>query len=120
MDTAAVATRFATLCKEGKFEQAAEEFWSDDVVSLEPMEGPMARLQGKEAVGKKGEWWYANHEIHSATTEGPFVHGDLFALHFALDVTAKESGLRMQMKEIGLYTVRDGKVVEERFLFGLG
>lgn len=120
MNTAAVAARFAALCKEGKFHEAAEEFWADDVVSLEPMEGPMARLEGKAAVQQKSDWWYDNHEIHSATTEGPFVHGDVFALRFALDVTAKESGQRMQMKEIGLYTVRDGKVVEERFLFGEG
>lgn len=32
-----------------------------------------------------------------------------------MDVTPKD-GERMQMDEIGLYTVRDGKIVEERFL----
>ena len=37
-----------------------------------------------------------------------------------MDVTVKESGQRMQMDEIGLYTVRDGKIAEERFLFGQG
>jgi ketosteroid isomerase-like protein len=120
MDTAAVATRFATLCKEGRFEQAGDEFWSPDIVSLEAMDGPMARIQGLAAVKQKGEWWSANHEIHDASVEGPFVHGDQFALRFALDVTAKQSGQRMQMTEIGLYTVRDGKVVEERFLYGMG
>lgn len=120
MDTAAVAARFAALCKEGRFDQAAEEFWAEDIVSLEPMEGPMARLEGLAAVKAKAEWWYANHEIHSTEVEGPFVHGDQFALRFALDVTAKQSGQRMQMKEIGLYTVRGGKVVEEKFLFGMG
>lgn len=118
MDTAAIATRFATLCKEGKFNEAGEAFWSPDIVSLEPMEGPMARLQGLAAMKQKGEWWYANHEIHGTTVEGPFVHGDQFALRFGMDVTPKQSGQRMQMTEIGLYTVRDGKVVEEKFLYG--
>lgn len=119
MDTSEVAKAFAALCKAGKFEEAGERFWAEDVVSLEPMEGPMARLEGRAAVKGKSDWWYKAHEVHSAEAEGPFVHGDQFALRFALDVTARESGQRMQMTEIGLYTVRDGKVVEEKFLFGL-
>lgn len=119
MDTSEVAKAFAALCKAGNFEEAGERFWAEDVVSLEPMEGPMARLEGRAAVKGKSDWWYKAHEVHSAEAEGPFVHGDQFALRFALDVTARESGQRFQMTEIGLYTVRDGKVVEEKFLFGI-
>jgi ketosteroid isomerase-like protein len=48
------------------------------------------------------------------------VNGDQFALRFHLDVTQKASGQRMQMEEVALYTVREGKVVEERFLFRMG
>ena len=118
MDTATVAARFAALCKDGKFEEAGAEFWSPDVVSLEPMDGAMARAEGIAAVRAKGEWWYANHEIHGTTVEGPFVHGDQFALRFGLDVTAKQSGQRIRMAEVALYTVRDGKVVEERYFYG--
>lgn len=120
MDTNAVAQRFAALCKEGKFEEAGAAFWSDDIVSIEPMEGDMAMLKGRAAVKGKGDWWYANHEVHSAETQGPYVNGDQFALRFALDVTPKASGKRIRMDEIGLYTVRDGKVVEERFFYGMG
>ncbi len=58
-----------------------------------------------------------NHEVHTVTTEGPWVNGDQFSLRFAMDVTARENGQRMQMDEIGVYTVRDGKVVEERFFY---
>jgi ketosteroid isomerase-like protein len=119
MDTSDVAKAFAELCKAGKFEEAGERFWADDVVSLEPMEGPMARLEGRAAVKGKSEWWNSAHEVHSSTAEGPFAHGDQFAMRFAIDVTQRESGQRMQFTEIGLYTVRDGKVVEEKFLFGL-
>ena len=39
------------------------------------------------------------------------------AVIFDMDVTAKQTGQRMQMREIGLYTVRDGKIVEERFFY---
>jgi ketosteroid isomerase-like protein len=117
MDTAEIASRFAALCKEGKFAEAGETFWSDDIVSIENMEGPMQRLQGRAAIKGKGEWWYANHEIHGAETHGPYVNGDQFALRFSMDITPKSTGQRMQMEEIGLYTVRNGKVVEERFFY---
>ena len=49
--------------------------------------------------------------------EGPYVNGEQFALRFSLDVTQKANGQRMQMEEVGLYTLRDGKVAEERFFF---
>lgn len=114
-----VAQRFAALCKDGKFREAGDTFWAEDVVSIEPMTGDMAVLRGRTAVSGKSDWWYANHEIHRTETHGPYVNGDQFALRFSLDVTAKANGQRMQLEEIGLYTVRDGKVVEERFLFGM-
>lgn len=118
MSTSDVAKAFTALCKDGKFEEAGDRFWADDVVSLEPMEGPMARLEGRAAVKGKSEWWYQAHEVHSVETEGPFVHDDQFALRFAIDATNRESGQRMKGAEIALYTVRDGKVVEEKFLAG--
>jgi ketosteroid isomerase-like protein len=117
MTTREIAEAFAALCKEGNHQEAGARFWSDDIVSIEAMEGPMARIEGRAAVEGKSAWWYANHEVHSAVTTGPFVHGDSFALIFDIDVTPKQSGQRMQMKEVGLYTVRDGKVVEERFFY---
>jgi ketosteroid isomerase-like protein len=117
MTTAEVAKAFAQLCKSGNHDGAGARFWADDVVSREAMDGPMAELRGKAALKAKGDWWYDNHEIHSVETEGPFIHGNQFALRFAMDVTAKQSGERIQMAEIGLYTVADGKVVEERFFY---
>jgi ketosteroid isomerase-like protein len=32
-------------------------------------------------------------------------------------VTPKATGKRMQMDEVAVYTVRDGKIVEERFFY---
>ena len=120
MDTRTVAEQFTQLCKEGKFDEAGQRFWSSHVVSLEPNEGPMSRCEGRAAVEAKGQWWYENHEMHRFDTEGPFVHGDQFAVRFFIDVTPKTgemAGKRMQMTEVGLYTVKEGKVVEERFFY---
>ena len=117
MTTQELAQAFTALLKAGKFEEAGRDHWSDDIVSMEPMEGDMAMLRGRKAVDGKGAWWYANHEIHSVKVEGPYVHGQQFVVRFVMDVTPK-GGARMSMDEIGLYTVQDGKVVEERFFFG--
>ena len=117
MTTREVAAAFAALCKAGDHEGAAAQFNAPDIVSLEDFPGPMARVEGAAAVKGKSEWWYSAHEIHEALTEGPWVHGDQFTLHFTIDVTEKASGKRTKMNEIGLYTVRDGKVVEERFFY---
>jgi hypothetical protein len=117
MNTRELATAFTDLLKTGHHDEAAAQFNAADIVSREAMEGPMAEVRGTEAVKAKGEWWHANHEIHSAEAFGPFVNGHQFTVRFWMDVTAKESGQRTQMEEIGLYTVRDGKIVEESFFY---
>ncbi len=117
MTTQELAHAFTELCKAGKFDDAGKRFWSEDIVSIEPMTGEMAMLKGRKAVEAKGAWWAANHEVHSISVEGPFTNGEQFALRFALDVTPKGKA-RMSMTEVGLYTLKDGKVVEERFFFG--
>lgn len=118
MTTQEIANDLVALCKAGKFDEAGEKYWADDVVSLEAMEGDMARMQGKDAVRGKGEWWSSAHEIHSSEVEGPYVNGDQFVVRFKMDLTQKESGQRMAMDEVGVYTVKDGKIAEERFFYG--
>ena len=91
-------------------------YWADDIVSLEPQEGEMARCEGREALEQKHAWWNENAEVHSSSADGPYVYGDQFAVNYEMDVTM--NGERNQMKEVGLYTVRDGKIAEERFMYG--
>jgi ketosteroid isomerase-like protein len=117
MSTQAVAEAFTALCKSGKLDEAGMQFWAENVRSIEPMEGPMQVAEGKGALIAKGEWWYGAHEVHSVITHGPMVNGNQFALRFEMDITQKESGQRMQMEEVGIYTVDDGKIVEERFFY---
>lgn len=117
MTSQELAQAFTDLCKQGKFEEAGRAYWSDEIVSKEPMPGEMAEIKGRSAVEAKGVWWYANHEIHGVKVEGPYVHGQQFVVRFNLDVTPK-GGKRMSMDEVGLYTTQGDKIVEERFFFG--
>jgi ketosteroid isomerase-like protein len=117
MDTAELAKDFTELLKRGDHNGAAAKYNAADIVSYEPMDGPMAVARGVDAVREKGEWWTANHEVHGGTVDGPYVNGDQFALRFTMDVTPKATGERFTMDEIGLYTVKNGKIVEERFYY---
>jgi len=105
------------MSAKGELDAAGKKFWSDDIVSCEPMTGDMAVLKGRKAVEGKGEWWYANHEVHNVKVEGPFVHGDQFIVRFKMEVTPKGKS-RLNLDEVGLYTVQNGKIVEERFFMG--
>lgn len=112
-----VANDLVAMWKAGQFDESGEKYWADDIVSCENMPGSeMAEIRGKAGVRGKGEWWAANHEVHSVQVEGPYLHGDQFAVRFKMDVTPK-GGERTAMDEVGLYTIKDGKIVEERFFY---
>jgi hypothetical protein len=114
MNTQELAKAFTDMCTKGELEAAGKKFWSDDIVSREPMTGDMAELKGRKAVEGKTQWWNANHEVHDLKVEGPYVHGDQFVVRFKLDVTPKGQK-RIHLDEVGLYTVRNGTIVEESF-----
>jgi ketosteroid isomerase-like protein len=114
MTTVDVAADFAEMCKAGQFEEAGHRYWSDDVVSIEAFgDSPVA--SGRAAVLAKTEWWNANFDVHSVKTVGPYVNGDQFMVNFTIDCTVKASGQRSVSDEMALYTVKNGKIIEERF-----
>jgi hypothetical protein len=124
MDVNEVARRLVELCRQGKNLEALS-LYAPDAVSVEAMgnETMPAVMKGVDAIRGKGEWWFANHEIHRASAKGPFPNGDRFAVIFDYDVTPKAgpmAGKRMAMEEVALYTVEGGRVVREEFFYSMG
>lgn len=121
MTTQEVANRLVELCSQGKFDEAMSTLYSPDIVSMEAGAPPgMSReSKGLDAVNAKGEWWAANHEVHSIKVEGPLVAASHFAVTFKLDVTFKPEAKRFTMEEIAVYKVADGKVVYEEFFYSM-
>lgn len=121
MSAIEVGKRLVELCNAGEPEQAVDELYDEKIVSIEGQgsEEMPARMEGLEAIRAKADWWYDNHEVHGMTATGPYCghRDDQFVVQFDLDVTPKASGERTQMREVGLYTVSDGKVVQEEFLY---
>jgi hypothetical protein len=115
-----VASKLVQLCNEGKSDDAVRELYAEDIVSIEGAgsdEMP-ARIEGLEAVIGKGVWWSENHEVHTFSATGPFIghRDDQFVVKFDLDLTPKGAD-RVQMSEVGIYTVKDGKIAQEEFLY---
>lgn len=117
--TASVARELVALCREGRNLEAIDKLYSPKIVSVESVGTPElpAEMTGIAAVRGKNQWWLDNNEIHEAKANGPFVGEDQFAVQYEFDTTFKPTGQRTRMTEMALYTVKDGKIVRERFFY---
>jgi ketosteroid isomerase-like protein len=113
-----IADRFHELAQQEKWFEIQEEFFADNVRSIEPEGSPyMGYAEGKEAVRKKGEEFVSRiTDFHGATTSAPFVSSNHFAVVRKMDITVQPHG-RIQMNEIMMYEVRNGKIISEQFFY---
>ena len=120
MNTLEVAQQYVALCKEGKNEECLDKLFAKEAVSVEAFSPPGAgerTANGLDAIRAKSKSWGANNTVHKAEVTGPYPHDDRFAVHFTYDITNKPSGKRMTMDEIGLFTVKNGKITREEFFY---
>ena len=121
MNTLEIANKLVDLCRQGRNAEA-KVLYAEDAVSVEAFAPPGGEqvAKGLAAIQAKGEWWVANHEIHSSFVAGPWPHGNKFIVGFQMDVTNKPSGQRIKMEEMALYTIENGKIVREEFFYSGG
>ena len=113
MTTEEVAKKVVELVRKQAWYDALDTLYDQDVVSVEAT-APESR--GKEAVRGKIDWWVDGMEVHSFKASEPFVAHDRFVVQYDADVTEQESKQRRQISEVGVYTVKNGKIVREEFL----
>jgi len=123
--TLEIDKRLVELCKQNKNLQAVEELYADNIVSLDAHgdEKMPRRMEGKQAILGKNKWFFDNHDVHKQDALGPWPHDDQFIVAFTIDVTPKVgpmAGKRFTMQEGALYTVKNGKIVEEKFYYDMG
>ena len=113
-----VANRMSELFKENKWGQVQDELFADDCESIEPAHAPgLKTVRGKAAIKQKGEDFNAMiEEMHSGWVSDLIVGGNYITCAMGLDVTMKGMG-RINMNEVCVYEVKDGKVVKEQFFF---
>lgn len=119
MTTAEIGAQIVGLCLEGKYVEAVERFYADDVVSVEAMDfgGKGREMHGKAAVRQKNVQWLEDNEVQALTAEGPFASPDGFVVVYKFVWRRRASGERVEFAEAAVYTVLDGKVVREEFFY---
>jgi ketosteroid isomerase-like protein len=116
-----IANELVAGCREGRETANLDKLYAPDAVSVEAADmGGGTTVTGVAAIKGKHDWWAAAHEIHHVGVEGPFTHGDgAFAVVFDIDVTNRDSGQRITAKEVGVYHVKDAKIVREEFFYSV-
>ncbi len=120
MTTEKIARRLVEMCRKGQFNEAQDELYSDDAVSLEPEGSPFAPARGRAALREKGRDFEASLEaMHGVTVGEPVIAGNHFSCAMTIDMTQKGAA-RTQFSEICVFKVRSGKIVHEQFFYDLG
>ncbi len=94
MTTQQVAVRFNELAQQEKWFEIQDEFFADNVRSVEPPGAKyLFNAEGKAAVRKKGEDWVNRIEaFHGGFTTEPVIGGNFFAVGRGADITVKGLG----------------------------
>jgi len=90
MTTQQVANNLVKLCREGKHKEAVQELYSPEIVSVEPEGTPNS-------------------------VSDPIVAEKYFSCSMLMNVQMKGAPVAIDMDEICVYTVNEGKIVREEF-----
>lgn len=117
MNTQEVANKLVALCRENKNMEAINSLYADNIISLEPAGAPEERIEGLAAVRAKTTQFFEQVEaFHGGSVSDPIVAGNHFSVSMGMDVTFKGQG-RVNINEICVYEVENGKIVKEQFFF---
>lgn len=118
MTTQEVANRLVELCREGKNEQAVKELYSPEIVSIEPEGMPNRIVKGLEGIAEKGANFQRMLEkMNTSSISDPIVAENFFSCSMLMNVQLKGVPVAIDMDEVCVYTVNDGKIVREEFFY---
>lgn len=112
-----IAKRLAALCEQNEFETAQKELYGEDVVSIEPYATADYAKETKGAENVLAKIKKFNDSVETSygnKVSGPLVAGNSIAFKLSMDVKMKGRE-RMQMEEICVYEVKEGKIISEQF-----
>lgn len=110
-----VGRSLVELFNAGKFAEVEAKWWSPKIESIE---GFGMAWSGRAAVDAKNSGWMEQNEIIGAAAEGPYVGATGFSVKFRMEIRERATGKQVRMEEIGVYTVEEGKIIREEFMYG--
>ena len=118
-DLKALADTLVAACRDGREDDLLSTIYADDAASVEAVEMGQGRDSvGLDAIRGKHAWWNSAMDVSGSSVSDPMLHGDdRFAVIFEVQGREKATGNTFDMKEVGVYTVADGKIVREEFFY---
>jgi len=118
MTTQEVAQRLVELCRTGQYEQAIKELYSPDIISVEAEGVPNRIVKGLQGIAEKGAKFESMLEkVNSNFVSDPVVAENFFSCAMKMNVQMKGAPVAIDMDEICVYTVNNGKIVREEFFY---
>ena len=109
-----IASQLIKLCEAGQFEEAYIRLFAKDAISVEP-DGTTAR--GLTAILKKSDAFKDDVIFAACEMDEPQFAGNYFTIVETFHSVIRQTGEQKQMKEIAVYKVTDGEIIEERFYY---
>lgn len=120
MTTQEVANRLVELCREGKYEQAVKELYSPSIVSVEAEGTPNRIVKGLDEIAKKSAKFESMiDKMNTSVVTDPIVAENFFSCGMLMNVQMKGVPVAIDMDEVCVYNVLDGKIVREEFFYTL-
>ena len=118
MTTKEIANRLVEMCRSGKVEEAKEELFAKNIISLEPRDGLLPKeTRGMDAIRKKAELFVSHVEnFYGNVISDPLVAGDYFSVTWESDLQMKGEA-RKTNKELCVYKTSAGKIISEQFFY---
>lgn len=118
MTTTEIAARLVDLCRKGNIEEAKEELFAQEIISVEPREGLLPKeAKGMDAIKKKAELFISMVEnFYGNNISDPIVAGDFFCIAWETDIQMKGEA-RKTNSQICVYKIKQGKIISEQFFY---
>jgi len=113
-----VIGRYVGLLRQGDF-AAAVNLLAEDVVRVAPVEGAAgaAGLRGVAAIMENGQRLTRDYEIRGVTIDGPYAHGDRFAVQFTFNQVHLPTGTPETATKMSVYTVTSKAITREEVFY---
>ncbi len=119
MTTEEVAKRYYELIQMHQYAQIQDELYAIDAISIEPENDTNLPLVTKgidELRQKEGLFFSQVEAMHGSYMSEPIVSSVFFSMMTGMDVTMRGKE-RKKKDQIGVFEVRNGKIVKEQFFF---
>lgn len=117
MSNQALAQKLHKAINETDLATIHNELFAENVESIEPQFEAIPHAKGIAQVKEKANMFGDSiKELHSKILSEPLVSGNHISIGMSFDATLKD-GNRMQLSELIVYKVADGKIVSEQIFY---